>query len=212
MNIESDSANGVVAIEFETCYSGFGSLIVFETRESIVRETGGLAPLRQYEALPFAIEYKLGVVDQGDAMRLGELLCARSDEIHMRAVFEHQAGSLNGVAKTLNTGHAAGLHSPSVHQKGIHLDAAIGGKEASPSRIKGGVVFENTDGGFNGIDGRASARKDGIAGFEGMAHAGLMVGSGIVWNCPGAAMNEQYWFVCGSSHPVNGSRFRYRLR
>jgi hypothetical protein len=54
-------------------------------------------------ALPLAVEDEFRVVDEGDAMGLGELLGARSDEVDVGAVFEDEAGGLDGIAEALDT-------------------------------------------------------------------------------------------------------------
>jgi hypothetical protein len=58
-------------------------------------------------------------------VRLGKLLGASSDEINVLAVFEDQAGGLNGIAEALDAGHAASLHAATVHEEGVKLDAAV---------------------------------------------------------------------------------------
>ena len=60
-------------------------------REGVVAEAGGFAELGVGEALPLAVEDEFRVVDEGDAMGLGELLGARSDEVDVGAVFEDEA-------------------------------------------------------------------------------------------------------------------------
>jgi len=105
--------------------------------------------------------------------------------------FEDQAGGLNGVAKTLDTGDAAGLHAAAVHEKGVELNAAIGGEKAAAASVEGRVVFEDGNGGFDGVESGCSAREKGVAGFEGAANAGFMSGSGFGGDGPCATVNEE---------------------
>jgi hypothetical protein len=99
------------------------------------------------------------------------LLCARTDEVDVRALFEDEAGGLDGVAEALDTGYAAGFHASAVHEECVELDAAVGGEEATAAGVEGGVVFKDGDGGFNGVEGGTAAGEDAVAGFEGVADA-----------------------------------------
>ena len=112
------------------------------------------------------MEDEFGVVDEGHAVGAGELLGAFADEVDVRGFFEDEAGGLDGVAEALDAGDAAGFHAAAVHEECVELDAAVGGEEAAAAGVEGGVVFEDGDGGFDGIEGRAAAREDTIAGFE----------------------------------------------
>jgi hypothetical protein len=111
------------------------------------------------EALALTVEDEFGVVDEGHAVRGGELLGAIADEVDMVALFEDQAGGLNGIAQALDAGYASGLHAAAVHEERVKLDAAVGGEKAAAAGVEGGVVFEDGDGGFNGIEGGCAARK-----------------------------------------------------
>ena len=68
MNVESDRADCVVAIEFlrfgGTSYGCFGALVVFETAERIVGKTGGLSLLRLLQTLALSLENEFGVFDE----------------------------------------------------------------------------------------------------------------------------------------------------
>jgi hypothetical protein len=126
--------------------------------EGVVGETGGLAGLGLGEAFALAVENQLGVVDEGHAVGVGELLCASTDEIDVLALFQDQAGGLNGVAKMLDAGHAASFHAAAVHEKGVELNASVGSQEAATAGVEGGVVFEHGNGRFNSIESRTAGR------------------------------------------------------
>jgi hypothetical protein len=106
---------------------GFGAFIVMQegnqrgvdAGEGVVSETGGLAALGNDEALALAVEDEFGVVDEGHAVGLGKLLCAVADKVDMMALFEDQAGSLNGIAEALDAGYAASLHAAAVHEESV---------------------------------------------------------------------------------------------
>jgi hypothetical protein len=53
------------------------------------------------------------------------------------------------------------------------------------------IVFEDHDGGFDGVQSGASVRKDGPAGAERAMAAGFASVNGFVRNVPGAAVNNE---------------------
>jgi hypothetical protein len=159
--------------------------------EGFVGQAGGLAGLGMGEALAFAVEDEFGVVDEGHAVSLSELLCAVADEVDVGTLLKDQARGLNRVAEALDAGNTTGLHAAAVHEQGVHLNAAIGGEEAAPAGIEGGVVFKDGNGSFNGIEGGTATGKKGVAGFKGVADAGFMSNSVGGGNGPCAAVNEK---------------------
>jgi hypothetical protein len=165
--------------------------------EGIVAESGCLAEFGMGEALALAVEHEFGVVDEGHAVGEGKLLGSGADEVDVRALFEDQASGLNGVAESLDAGYAAGLHAAAVHEKGVELNAAVGGEKAAAAGVEGGVVFEYSDGGFDGIEGRATAREDGVAGLERVADTGLVGLSGVGGDGPCATVDEKSGSVNG---------------
>jgi hypothetical protein len=162
-----------------------------EAGEGVVAETGGFAELGVGEALALTVEDKFGVVDEGHAVRGGELLGTVADEVDMVALFENQAGGLYGIAKALDASHSTGLHAAAVHEKSIELDAAIGGEKAAAAGVEGGVVFEDGDGGFDGIESGCSAREESIAGFKSLADTVQVVSSGVGGDGPCATVHEE---------------------
>jgi len=115
----------------------------------------------------------------------------------VRALFEDEAGGLDGVAEALDTGNAAGFHASAVHEEGVKLDAAVGGEEAAATGVEGGVVFKDGDGGFNGVEGGTAEGEDSVAGFEGVADAGFVCGCGVGGDGPGAAVDDEDGVVGG---------------
>lgn len=194
MGIEGYGAYGVVGVE-----GGLWGFVVAEdlAGEGVVGETGRLASLGQSETLALAVEDQFGVVNEGYAVGCGELLGTRADEVDVRAPLEDEAGGLNRVAETLDTGHAARLHAAAVHEKGVELDTAVGGEKAAAAGVEGGVVFKDGDCGLDGIEGRAAAGEDGIAGLEGVADSGLVSVGFFGRDGPGTAVSEEGGDVCG---------------
>jgi hypothetical protein len=131
----------------------------FRAGEGLVGEAGGLAELGMGEALTLAVEDQLGVVDESHAVGVGEVLGSGANEVDVRTFFKDQAGGLNGIAEALDAGHSAGLHASAVHEEGVELDAAVGGEKAAAAGVEGGVVLEDGDCGFDGVDGGCAARE-----------------------------------------------------
>ena len=177
--------------------------------EGFVGEAGGLTGLGLGEALDFPREDELGVVDEGHAVGLGEAFRAFSNKVDVRASFEDEASGADGVAEALDAGDAAGFHASAIHEEGVELDAAVGGEEAAAAGVEGGIVFEDGDGGFDGVEGGAADGEDGITGFEGGTDAGLVGGGGFGGDGPCAAVNEEGGIVRGrGGHGVHGRALR----
>jgi hypothetical protein len=187
---------------------GFRTLVVVEdgveggfgAGEGLVVEAGGLAELGMGEAFAFAVEDQLGVVDEGHAVGCGEVLRAGTDEVDVGTFFEDEAGGLNGVAEAFDAGDAAGLHAATVHEEGVKLYAAVGGEKAAAASVEGGVVFEDGDGGFDGVESRRAAGEKSVTGFESLADTGQVSGSSVGGNGPCATVNEESWGVGGGGH------------
>jgi len=156
-----------------------------------------MAGLGFTQALAFAVEHELDIINESHAVGLGELLSAGADKVDMRRFLQHETRGLDGVAQALDAGDAAGFHAASVHEQGVKLNAAVGCEEAAAAGVEGGVVFKNGDGCFNGVDGRAADGEDGIAGFQGAAYAEFMGGCGVGGNGPCAAVDEECGIVRG---------------
>ncbi len=162
-----------------------------------------MAYLRIAEAEAFALEDQLDVVDEFHAMRLRELFGAFADEVDVGTFFEDEARGVDGIAQAFDAGDAACFHAASVHEEGVELNATVGGEEAAATRVEGGVVFEERDGCFNGVDGGTAAGEDFVTDLEGAAHACFVGRCGVGRNGPCAAVNEEGGIVGGGQgvHP-----------
>jgi len=190
--------------EFLLCTVGIadrnGCLRIFviaEPGECGVGESGGVAYLRIAETQALAFEDELDVIDEFHPMRLREPFSTVADEVDVGAFFEDQARGVDRIAEALDAGDAAGFHAASVHEEGVELYAAVGGEKAAAPSVEGGIVFEEGDGCFDGIDGRATTCQDFVPDLEGAAHAGFVCGCGVGRNGPCAAMNQEGGIVSG---------------
>src|ERR1700752_2851877 len=98
---------------------------------------GELRLMEAHKAVALAGDDKLRVVDEAHAMLRGEALGARSDEIDVRRLVEHEPRGLDGVAEALDAGHAASAHRAAIHHQGVELDAAIPGEEGAAAGVEG---------------------------------------------------------------------------
>ena len=180
-------------IEFVAVEGGFWVFVVEEglAGEGLVLQTGGLASLGLGEALQFAIENEFGVLDEIHSVGVGKLLGAGADEIDVRTFFKDEPGGLDRVAEPLDAGDATGFHAATVHNEGVELDPAIRGEEAAATCVEGGVIFKDSDGGFNGVKCRTAEGEDLVAGFEGIADTDLVGGGGVRGDGPGTAVDEK---------------------
>jgi hypothetical protein len=136
-------------------------------------------------------------------MRLRESLGAFADEVDVGAFFKDQARGMDGIAEALDASDAPGFHAASVHEEGVELYATVGGEEAAATSVEGRVIFEDSDSGFNGIEGCAAAGEDFVTDLEGVAHAGFVGVCGVDGNGPSSAVDEEGGIVGGGKgvHP-----------
>lgn len=122
-NIESDCANCVVALKFFGFNSAidccFGALVVFESAESVVGETGGLALFRLLQSFTLAVEDKFKILDEGHSVCAGEFLGSSSNEVDMRTLLENEARCLDRIAQPLDAGDATGFHAATIHEESV---------------------------------------------------------------------------------------------
>jgi hypothetical protein len=181
---------------------GFGALVVLaeRTAEGGVGESGSEAGLGLFETGALAVKDEFAVVDESHAVAGGESFCTLADEIDVRTLVEYEAGSLDGIAKALDAGDAAGAKGSAVHEEGVKLDPAIGGEEAAAAGVKGGVVFEDGYSSFNCVRGRASPAEDGVTGFECALYAAQVVVGHFGRDGPGSAVDEERRFGGTGKH------------
>ena len=87
-----------------------------------------------------------------DTMCAGKILGAFGNEHHVGAFFEDSAGGLNRVFHTAQARDGASAERGSVHDDGVALDVAIKSEMRAEAGIEDGIVFEDDDGGFDGVE------------------------------------------------------------
>jgi hypothetical protein len=99
-----------------------------------------------------------------DSVFDGEALGSLGDEHHVRAIFEDFAGDLNGIFYALQRGGGTGAECCAVHHDGVAFDVAVEIEVRAVAGVEDGVIFEDHDGGFNGVKRGTSVGEDGPAG------------------------------------------------
>jgi hypothetical protein len=126
-----------------------------------------------------------------DAVRAGEIFSAFGDEHHMRALFEDGARSLDGIFDVAEAGDGAGAESGGVHDDGVAFDVAVEGEMGAEAGVEDGIVFEDDDGGFDGVEGVAAIFENFPAGLKSAEAAGFAGVDSIIGDVPGAAVNDE---------------------
>src|SRR6266403_783228 len=88
-------------------------------------------------------------------------------------------------------GDSADAKRCAVHDDGVAFDAAVKIEVRAVTGVEDGGVFENDDGGFDGVKSGAAALQDGPTRSEGGMAAGFASFHGFVRNVPRAAMNNE---------------------
>jgi len=170
--IESDGADGAGFVADVM----FGGVRIFEA-------TG------PGDALAFVNQF-FGRAER-DAVFDGKFFGAGRDDHHVFGVFEHLAREADGIADAFDGGDGAGFQRFAVHDDGVELDAAFGIEMRTKARVECGIVFEDDDGGFDGVGGCAAGRENVPSGFEGAANACAAIFDGLVRDIPCAAVDDQ---------------------
>ena len=82
----------------------------------------------------------------------------------MRAVFQDFAREPNRIANVLKRGDGTGAKCSAVHDDGVAFDAPIEIQVRTVARVEDGIVFQNDDGCFDGVECGAARLEDLPAG------------------------------------------------
>jgi len=116
----------------------------------------------------------------------------------VRAVFENGARGANGIFDALKAGDGAGAESGGVHDDGVAFNAASKIEMRAEAGVEDGIVFEDGDGGLDGVEGVAALGENRPASFESAEAAGFAGVNGVVGDVPSAAMkNERRFHALG---------------
>jgi hypothetical protein len=79
-----------------------------------------------------------------------------ANEHHVRTLLENAAGKTNRVFDAMQAGDGTGFEGGRIHDDGVAFHLAIESEMRAVTRVKDGIVFENSDGGFDGIESMAA--------------------------------------------------------
>ena len=85
----------------------------------------------------------------------------------------------------------AGAKRGAVHDDGVAFDMTVEIEVRAIPGVEDGIVFEDHDGGFDGVESGAAARENGPAGGESEVTAGIAGVHGFVGDIPCAAVNDE---------------------
>src|SRR6476620_4941929 len=111
------------------------------TGESKVGMAGGFFFLGLFQALDLPLDDKLFIVAELHAVLFGKALRAFGDKIDVRALVQHEASGLYGIANALNAADTTGTERGAIHHEGVELHAAVAGEKAAAAGVKDFIVF-----------------------------------------------------------------------
>ena len=121
----------------------------------------------------------------------GEAFGTFGDEHHVRSVLEDGARNANGILDMAQTGSGTSAKRGRVHDDGVAFDLAIEIQMGAEASVEDGIVFEDDDGSFDGIEGVAPVPQHTPTGAKGAEAAGVAGVNGVVRNVPRTAMNDK---------------------
>jgi hypothetical protein len=117
--------------------------------------------------------------------------------------FEDGAGGLNGIFDAAKAGDRAAFESGGVHDDGVAFDETVEIEVGAEAGVEDGIIFEDGDGGFDGVEGVAAIGENGPAGVNGAETARLAGVDGVVGDVPGTTVDDER----GSHAKRKDSRF-----
>jgi len=121
----------------------------------------------------------------------GEFFRTSADQHHVLAFFVHPPGQTNRIGDAFDGSHGAGFERGAIHQNGIELNLAIAIQMRADACIERGIILEENNGRFDGVN-RLAARTENLPTcFEGGADALPAVLDCFVRYVPGAAVNDE---------------------
>ena len=153
-----------------------------------------------FVGLAFHPGFPLGFADEFlrlaklDALFFCKSFRAVGDEHHVRAVFQDSARELNGILDAVQISRRAGAKRGPVHHDGVTFDVPVQIEVRAVAGVEDGIVFEDNNGGFDGVESRSASRKNGPAGSKRAMAAGFASVNRFVRNVPRTAVNNQRWF------------------
>jgi hypothetical protein len=134
-------------------------------------------------------------ITKGNPLFGGEALGAIGDEHHVRRFFEHCASSENRIFDATEASDGTSAESCSIHYDGVAFDVAIEIEMRAETGIEDGVIFEDDDGGLDGVERVATTGEHSPTGAKGAKTTSLAGVGNIIRDVPSTAVENE-----GGSH------------
>jgi len=95
----------------------------------------------------------------------------------MRAIFHETPRQGDRRSRSCNSGDCPGIAVRAFHDRGVQLDLALFGEDASSARIEAGIFLEQAGGGFHGVDRAPAVGEDGRAFRQSTESSGYGLGA-----------------------------------
>ena len=135
----------------------------------------------------------LRIAERNPAL-LREAFRAIGNEHHVTRMFENRPGKANWVFYALEASSRASTKVRAIHDDGVAFDAAIKIQMRAVTRIEDRFILEDDHSGFDGVEGRTTARKNRPSRRKSAFTSGIARWHRFIRNVPGAAMNDQRRF------------------
>jgi len=109
----------------------------------------------------------------------------------MRSVLEDGTGNANGIFDMAQPGSGTSAKRGRVHDHGVAFDLAIEIQVGAKASVEDGIVFEDDDGGFDGIEGVAAVAEHTPTRAKSAEAARVAGVNGVVRDVPCPAMNDE---------------------
>jgi hypothetical protein len=116
------------------------------------------------------------------------------NEHHVRAIFEDLAREPDWIADAPQNRYGTCAQGGAIHNDCVTFDVAIESEMRAEASIENGIVFENDDSGFDGIERRAALIEDGPACGESAFATAFACVDRLIGNVPSAAVNNERRF------------------
>jgi len=106
-------------------------------------------------------------------------------------MLEDGTRNANGIFDMAQTGSGTSAKRGRVHDDGVAFDLAIEIQMGAEAGVKDGIVFEDDDGGFDGIEGVTAVAEYTPTGAKGAEAARVAGVNSVVRDVPRTAMNDE---------------------
>lgn len=119
-----------------------------------------------FPGFPFGRRNKIFRIAKRNSTLVRELFGALADQHHVRANLEDPPRSFDGIFDPTQPGYGTGFQRGGVHDHGVAFDVAIEIQMRTIACVEYRIVFEDGNGGLNGIECMAAVDENGVARMQ----------------------------------------------